>query len=262
MKWKRIFDGRKDEGWDAFWMSAAFPNFIFSGVCMHTFATPKVPQVDIFWWEYVPLGSVWPVLVMEETNLLLFATNLSLSHLWLMVRNSQGPGWAPDFCDTWTLWVLAPAVSRAAGQPGNFIKPLKVGFECFLRDTAGSVENFTCWTYFCTQGSEHQLFYWLWLEEEQALKQRKQFSPSLQLLLLLLPISMACFELKSSQCWDVLGSFAFPAFCQSRGHPAWVALGMGALKCLSRVQCWVCLLWWTCLGTALCLLSALCSVVL
>lgn len=54
-------------------LNVAFPNFIFSGVCMHTFATLKVPQVDIFWWEYVTLGSAWPVLVMEETNFLLLA---------------------------------------------------------------------------------------------------------------------------------------------------------------------------------------------
>uniref|UniRef100_A0A663EQD6 GBD/FH3 domain-containing protein n=1 Tax=Aquila chrysaetos chrysaetos TaxID=223781 RepID=A0A663EQD6_AQUCH len=47
---------------------------------------------------------------------------------------------------------------------------------------------------------------------------------------------MACFELKSSQCWDVLGSFAFRAraFCQTRIHPCLDGIGQGGPKMPER----------------------------
>lgn len=122
--------GRINEGWDSLWMSVAFPNFIFSGVFMHNSATLNVPQVGIFWWEYVPLGKPWPVVVMEETYLLLLANTSPSSTCG---DGKKFPGWAQgDFCDTWALWVLAPAVSRAGGQPWNFTNSFQVGFECFF----------------------------------------------------------------------------------------------------------------------------------
>lgn len=76
----------------------------------------------------------------------------SLFHLWwwYLVRNSQGQGWASDSCDTWTLWLVATHETLQS--------PWKLGFECFWMDAAGSVENFTCWTYFCPQGGEHLTF--------------------------------------------------------------------------------------------------------
>lgn len=159
----------------------------------------------------------------------------------------------------WNLDLLGADSLRVPWEQGWYPamklgKVLKSDLQVFLigsqKDPAGSLENFTCWTCFCSQGSEHHISYWLWLEEEQALKQRNQFSPSLQLPLLLPRIGVACFKLKSSQCWDVLGSFALwaCAFCQTRIHPAWMALGKEVLKCLSSLQCCVCLLKWVCLG--------------
>lgn len=71
MKWNRTFDGEAKGGLGLFLNVSGF--FIFSGVCMHTSAALEMPQVDTFWWEHVPVGNTWPVLVVEETNLLLLA---------------------------------------------------------------------------------------------------------------------------------------------------------------------------------------------
>lgn len=97
------------------------------------------------------------------------------------------PGWAPDFHEALPSWVLAPAVPREQGQyPAlswfaiKLSKVLKSGLWVHLTGNQGmqqvSIENLTFWTCFCFQGSERQISYWLWLEYEQALKQRNQFS--------------------------------------------------------------------------------------
>lgn len=155
---KQFLMGRINEVWDSLWMSVVFPNVIFSGVFMHNSATLHVPQVGIFWWEYVPLGKPWPVVVMEETYLLLLAITFPSSTCG---DGKKFPG--PRVSTGWFLWHLDLVGAGPCSEQGwwpamKLYKFLPSGVWVFLRDAAGSIENSTCWTYFCTQGSEHQNF--------------------------------------------------------------------------------------------------------